>query len=239
MMQTQDVRDVKVEMPSRLKIMHKARLNGLSLSQMIAPLTQSGVSRLEEKVCALERRLNEVTKFTSEFFTYKRATEALACEVGALHKLGLYKRSGSRDATKVAMLTASVFGLRPDQIMSRQRPDYIAVPRMVAMYVMRTHLGMGLQEIGAVFGRDHGTAMHAIRRVDTMLKKGWSKARAYGFAPDSLPEKVAQIKSEFPKDAGDTIPHSLVGAKFVDCGPTLKGRNARKRKDARKTAIQA
>lgn len=235
MIQT-EVRDVKVEVPSRLKIMSKARINGLSLSQMIDPLTQSEVSRLEEKVIDLEKKLQEVSRFTSEFFTYKKATEALACELGSLHKLGLFRRSGSKDANRVAMLTASVFGLRPDQIMSRQRPDYIAVPRMVAMYVMRTHLGMGLQEIGAVFGRDHGTAMHAIRRVGAMLKKGWSKARAYGFAPDSLPQKVATIRAGLPKD---DIPHSLVGARFVDCGPTLKGRNARKRKDALKAANQA
>lgn len=239
MMQTQDVRDVKVEMPSRLKIMHKARLNGLSLSQMIDPLTQSEVSRLEEKVAELEKKLNEVSRFTSEFFTYKRATEALACEVGALHKLGLFKRSGTKDANKVALVTASVFGIRPDQIMSRQRPDYIAVPRMVAMYVMRTHFGMGLQEIGDVFKKDHGTALHAIRRVEAMLKKGWSKARTYGNAPDGFREKVEAIRAEFPRKSDDTIPTSLVGAKFVDCGPTLKGRNARKRKDALKTANQA
>lgn len=204
MIEQASVRDVNVEMPSRMKIMHEARITDLSLARMIDPLTQSEVSRLEEKVIQLERKLNEMANFTAEFVSYKRATEALACEVGALHKLGLFKRNGTRDATKVALVTASVFGLRPDQIMSRQRPDHIAVPRMVAMYVMRTHFGMGLQEIGQVFGRDHGTAMHAIRRVDSMLKNGWSKAKAYGFSPDSLPQKIAAIKAQFPSDETET-----------------------------------
>jgi len=222
MIKSENVREVRVEMPSRLKIMHKARLNGLSLAQMIDPLTQSEVSRLEEKVVFLEKRLGEISKFVDEFGTYKRATENLACELGALHKLGLFRRSGSRDATKVAMVTASLFGLRPDQILSRQRPDHIAVPRMVAMYVMRTHLGMGLQEIGQVFGRDHGTALHAIRRVESMLKKGWPKAKHYGFDSASLPTKIQEIRSQFPKDG--EVPASLIGHTFVDCGPTRRGR---------------
>lgn len=228
MIQT-EVRDVKVEVPSRLKIMSKARINGLSLSQMIDPLTQSEVSRLEEKVIDLEKRLQEVSRFTSEFFTYKKATEALACELGSLHKLGLFRRAGCRDATKVAMVTASIFGLRPDQIMSRQRPDYIAIPRMVAMYIMRTHLGMGLEETGRVFGKDHGTVMHAVNRIETFMKKG---AKTCGLTAEIINHKIASIKAQFPRDEDD-IPA------YVDCGPTFKGRNARKRKDAFKAANQA
>lgn len=98
MIQT-EVRDVKVEVPSRLKIMSKARINGLSLSQMIDPLTQSEVSRLEEKVIDLEKKLQEVSRFTSEFFTYKKATEALACELGSLHKLGSLGEAAQRMQT--------------------------------------------------------------------------------------------------------------------------------------------
>jgi len=47
---------------------------------------------------------------------------------------------------------------------SRARP--IARPRQVLMYLLRTHLGVPLQEIGRVVGgRDHTTVMHAVEKI--------------------------------------------------------------------------
>ncbi len=47
---------------------------------------------------------------------------------------------------------------------SRARP--IARPRQVLMYLLRTHLGVPLEEVGRVVGgRDHTTVMHAVERI--------------------------------------------------------------------------
>lgn len=47
---------------------------------------------------------------------------------------------------------------------SRARP--IARPRQVLMYLLRTHLGVPLEEIGRVVGgRDHTTVMHAVEKI--------------------------------------------------------------------------
>ena len=47
---------------------------------------------------------------------------------------------------------------------SRARP--IARPRQVLMYILRTHLGIPLEEIGRVVGgRDHTTVMHAVEKI--------------------------------------------------------------------------
>lgn len=47
---------------------------------------------------------------------------------------------------------------------SRARP--IARPRQVLMYLLRTHLGVSLEEVGRVVGgRDHTTVMHAVEKV--------------------------------------------------------------------------
>lgn len=47
---------------------------------------------------------------------------------------------------------------------SRARP--IARPRQVLMYLLRTHLGVPLQEIGRIVGgRDHTTVMHAVEKI--------------------------------------------------------------------------
>ena len=47
---------------------------------------------------------------------------------------------------------------------SRARP--IARPRQVLMYLLRTHLGVPLEEVGRVVGgRDHTTVMHAVEKI--------------------------------------------------------------------------
>jgi chromosomal replication initiator protein len=47
---------------------------------------------------------------------------------------------------------------------SRARP--IARPRQVLMYLLRTHLGIPLEEVGRVVGgRDHTTVMHAVEKI--------------------------------------------------------------------------
>ncbi|HTK03781.1 MAG TPA: chromosomal replication initiator protein DnaA [Alphaproteobacteria bacterium] len=49
----------------------------------------------------------------------------------------------------------------------RSRP--IARPRQVLMYVLRTHLGISLEEVGRlVGGRDHTTVMHAVNKITQM-----------------------------------------------------------------------
>jgi len=47
---------------------------------------------------------------------------------------------------------------------SRARP--IARPRQILMYLLRTHLGVPLEEVGRVVGgRDHTTVMHAVEKI--------------------------------------------------------------------------
>lgn len=47
---------------------------------------------------------------------------------------------------------------------SRARP--IARPRQILMYLLRTHLGIPLEEVGKVVGgRDHTTVMHAVEKI--------------------------------------------------------------------------
>jgi chromosomal replication initiator protein len=50
---------------------------------------------------------------------------------------------------------------------SRARP--IARPRQILMYLLRTHLGVPLEEIGRVVGgRDHTTVMHAVDKISEL-----------------------------------------------------------------------
>ncbi len=50
---------------------------------------------------------------------------------------------------------------------ANSRAKAVAVPRQVAMYLVRKYTGMGYQEIGTFFGgRDHATVIHACNKID-------------------------------------------------------------------------
>lgn len=67
---------------------------------------------------------------------------------------------------------ADHFQIRHSDMTSKRRPNNIAIPRQIAMYLSRTLTKHSLQEIGDAFGgRDHGTVIHACKAVDNMIEQ--------------------------------------------------------------------
>ncbi|MBK8858215.1 MAG: chromosomal replication initiator protein DnaA [Opitutaceae bacterium] len=65
---------------------------------------------------------------------------------------------------------ADHYQIRHSDMTSKRRPNNIAIPRQIAMYLARTLTKHSLQEIGDAFGgRDHGTVIHACKAVDNMM----------------------------------------------------------------------
>ena len=55
---------------------------------------------------------------------------------------------------------------------SRRRPANIAFARQVAMFLSRKLTHSSLMEIGDAFGgRDHGTVIHAVKKVELSIDK--------------------------------------------------------------------
>lgn len=63
----------------------------------------------------------------------------------------------------------TLYGISMDDLMSRSRRSDIAVARQIAMYTLRTSLGLSYPRIGKVFERDHTTAIHACNKVAKMF----------------------------------------------------------------------
>jgi len=62
------------------------------------------------------------------------------------------------------------FGIKSDAICGKRRTRSIALPRQVAMYLMRQLTDLSLVEIGRMFGgRDHTTVIYACEKVGVML----------------------------------------------------------------------
>jgi len=82
---------------------------------------------------------------------------------------------------------ADHFQIRHSDMTSKRRPNNIAIPRQIAMYLARTLTKHSLQEIGDAFGgRDHGTVIHACKAVDNMMDQDASMRGSVEFLRTQL-----------------------------------------------------
>ena len=66
---------------------------------------------------------------------------------------------------------AEHFDIRLADMTSRRRPENIAFPRQIAMFLSRQMTEISLSAIGDAFGgRDHGTVLHACRLVKDRME---------------------------------------------------------------------
>ncbi len=82
---------------------------------------------------------------------------------------------------------ADHFQIRHSDMTSKRRPNNIAIPRQIAMFLTRTLTKHSLQEIGDAFGgRDHGTVIHACKAVDNMMEQDASARGSVEFLKAQL-----------------------------------------------------
>jgi chromosomal replication initiator protein len=92
-------------------------------------------------------------------------------------------RGGALDA--IMKRVSAAFGVTEKQLLGSSRLRSVLLPRQVAMYLARELAGLSLPRIGAAFGRDHTTVLHACRKVEAALE-----------ADDVLKARVKQLRGE-------------------------------------------
>jgi len=65
------------------------------------------------------------------------------------------------EVRRVLEAVAHAFGCPVARLFRRSRTDRIVHPRQAAMVLLISHSALNLTEIGRIFGKDHGTVMHA------------------------------------------------------------------------------
>ncbi|MBI3158274.1 MAG: chromosomal replication initiator protein DnaA [Chloroflexi bacterium] len=76
------------------------------------------------------------------------------------------------DPERVVEAVAQVFGVSVTELRERNRARQIALPRQVAMYLLREEAQISLPQIGEVLGgRDHTTVMYGCDKVADMLEQ--------------------------------------------------------------------
>lgn len=78
----------------------------------------------------------------------------------------------SPDPGQILSVVARAFNLSQEELLSRNRSKNIALPRQVAMYLLREVGNESLPQIGQTLGgRDHTTVMYACEKVADMIER--------------------------------------------------------------------
>jgi chromosomal replication initiator protein len=72
----------------------------------------------------------------------------------------------------VIRAVSNVFGVTQERLLGRERTREVALPRQIAMYLLREEANVSLPQIGEVLGgRDHTTVMYACEKVGDLLER--------------------------------------------------------------------
>ena len=166
------------DLETRIAILRsKADRAGRSVSgEILEQIARQIMSNIRE----LEGALNRVLAFSDLSglpLTTQLVNSALA---------DLLPHSHNLDPDNVVSTVAAVFGITTAQMLGRDRSREIALPRQVAMYLMREEANTSLPQIGeAMGGWDHTTVMYACDKVADLIEKD-----------DRLRRQIIQIREQ-------------------------------------------
>jgi chromosomal replication initiator protein len=80
------------------------------------------------------------------------------------------------------------FGLKLADMRTRRRTKAVAFPRQIAMYFARQLTHASLTEVGRAFDKDHTTVLHAVTKVETLIRQDAKFKKTV----DTLAESVAR-----------------------------------------------
>ncbi len=120
--------------------------------------------RVQKNVRELEGCLNRTIAFSQ--LTNRPITVELARE--ALTELLPEERKST--PADIIRFVAHHYGVRVSDVKGRSNRRSIALPRQVAMYLIRQILGLSYPEIGKIFSKHHSTVIYAVEAVTKTRK---------------------------------------------------------------------
>jgi len=176
---------------SKLEARLVSRFQWGMVTDIQAPDLETRTAILTKKANAMDYRLSpEILQFLAQ-----RITRNVRRMEGALLKVGTYAHLSKSPLTlpvvehlikdilqeearnqvtmdKIQHKVVEYYDLRLSDMISKRRPNNIAFPRQVAMYLCRLLTNHPLKEIGEAFGgRDHGTVIYACKSVENAMEQ--------------------------------------------------------------------
>jgi len=153
--------DVEMRLAILLK---KAQLMGVALPDEIINFL---ANRIRTNIRRLEGALIRVASFAA--LTGKKLT--LEVVEGLLREVLHEEKRCTISIEIIQKKVAEHYDIRVADMSSKRRPEGIAFPRQIAMFLSRQMTESSLSAIGEAFGgRDHGTVLHACRLVKDRME---------------------------------------------------------------------
>jgi chromosomal replication initiator protein len=169
---------------TRLAILRsKAERAGRSID---ASLLDIIARRVQSNIRELEGALTRVLAFSdlSGIPMSRELVEAALSE--------LMPRGGVITAERIIAAVAQLFGIDEDRLLSRDRSREVALPRQVAMYLIREETSNSLPQIGkALGGRDHTTVMYGCEKIADRID-----------SDDNLRRQVVALRERLYQEVG-------------------------------------
>ncbi len=122
--------------------------------------------RVQSNIRELEGALNRILAFA------ELSGSALTPQLVEVALADLLPQHSVLEPQTVIDVVARFFNLSAEKLLSADRSKNVALPRQLAMYILREDVKASLPQIGEVIGgRDHTTVMHAIKKISDGLAK--------------------------------------------------------------------
>jgi chromosomal replication initiator protein len=169
------------DLETRLAILRtKAQTLNCNLPEQILNFIAQNITK---NIRRLEGALLKVSSYSA--LTSKPLDLATAERL--LHDVLMEQAQNILTIETIQKRVADHFQIRHSDMTSKRRPNNIAIPRQIAMFLARTLTKHSLQEIGDAFGgRDHGTVIHACKAVDNMCEQDASTRGSVDFLKTQL-----------------------------------------------------
>jgi chromosomal replication initiator protein len=121
--------------------------------------------RVQSNIRELEGALNRVLAFSD------LSGMPLTADLVNSALSDLLPRAASLSSEHIIKAVAKFFGVTEERLLGKQRSRDIALPRQIAMYLIREETGASLPQIGeALGGRDHTTILYGYDKISDQLE---------------------------------------------------------------------
>jgi chromosomal replication initiator protein len=122
-------------------------------------------NRVQSNIRELEGALNRILAFSD------LSGSPLTADLVNVALADLLPQRADIKPQQIVSEVANFYELTIEKLISRDRSRNIARPRQIAMYLLREEIDVSLPQIGEVLGgRDHTTVMHAVDKIDKIIK---------------------------------------------------------------------
>jgi len=174
----------------------RSRMSGGLVIDIQPPDEDLRIRILKSKFDEIKSNFKENYDLSEEVFKFlaSEVTSSIREMVGALNRILAFSKINTKSPTIyeckrilkdfinsnnksinvefIQNLVASHFNLNIQELLSPRRSRSLARPRQIAMYLAKHHTTNSLPDIGRKFSnRDHTTVIHAVKKIDELLKK--------------------------------------------------------------------